>query len=127
MSRHRNVRTMNYSDGKLQVICEVIAMHINFFNFEEYDGYDDVYGHSVEDDICMSPSQAAFMYDREGSKGKQKIAAFFQNDIAEEENEDIESKVFAFCVLSFACSKSGFRSRVCRKWITLVCCLALKH
>ncbi|KAF5288081.1 hypothetical protein FQR65_LT12131 [Abscondita terminalis] len=66
MARHRNVRSMNYTD--------------------EYDGYDDVYGHSVEDDYCVSPSEAAFMYDREGTKSKQKIGAFFQtvNDIAEE-------------------------------------------
>ncbi|KAK4872556.1 hypothetical protein RN001_014585 [Aquatica leii] len=74
MSRHRNVRSMNYSD--------------------EYDGYDDVYGHSVEDEYCVSPSEAAFMYDREGSKNKQKIGAFFQTvtDIAEENEADSEMR-----------------------------------
>ncbi|KAK5639855.1 hypothetical protein RI129_010666 [Pyrocoelia pectoralis] len=74
MSRHRNVRSINVN--------------------EEYEGYDDVYGHSVEDDYCVSPSEAAFMYDREGSKNKQKIGAFFQsvNDIAEENEGENESK-----------------------------------
>lgn len=50
----------------------------------------------MEDDYCVSPSEAAFMYDREGSKNKQKMGAFFQtvNDIAEENEGELESKVF---------------------------------
>uniref|UniRef100_A0A1Y1M393 HBS1-like protein N-terminal domain-containing protein n=1 Tax=Photinus pyralis TaxID=7054 RepID=A0A1Y1M393_PHOPY len=70
MSRHRNIRSINVN--------------------EEYEGYDDVYGHSVEDDYCVSPSEAAFVYDREGSKSKQKISAFFQS--VTEENEEPESR-----------------------------------
>ncbi|KAJ8944129.1 hypothetical protein NQ318_013313 [Aromia moschata] len=47
MSRHRDIRNMDYSD--------------------EYDGYDDVYGHSVEDDYYISPSNRQFLYNRENS------------------------------------------------------------
>uniref|UniRef100_A0A1B6DUA2 Tr-type G domain-containing protein n=2 Tax=Clastoptera arizonana TaxID=38151 RepID=A0A1B6DUA2_9HEMI len=66
MSRHRNVRSMNYSD--------------------EYDGYDDVYGHSVEDDYTISPSDASFMYDRSRQQSTQ-ISNFLreEDDIAEED------------------------------------------
>lgn len=58
----------------------------------EYDGYDDVYGHSVEEDYCMSPSEAAFMYDREGSRNQRGIGVFLQteNNIAEEDEEEIK-------------------------------------
>jgi len=68
MARHRNVRTMNYED--------------------EYDGYDDVYGHSVEDDYAASPSVQHFLFDR--SQGQQ-MSSFIQeeNDILEED-ESIE-------------------------------------
>ncbi|XP_012233555.1 protein HBS1 [Linepithema humile] len=67
MSRHRDVRCMNYSD--------------------EYDGYDDVYGHSVEDDYCVSPSAEQFLFDR--SK-QQNIASFItEPDIVEDNEEDI--------------------------------------
>ncbi|XP_017784891.1 PREDICTED: HBS1-like protein isoform X2 [Nicrophorus vespilloides] len=55
---------------------------------EECDAFDDVYGHSVEDDYSMSPSQAAFMYNRNNIQ----IGSYLnsQKDI-EEEDEEIES------------------------------------
>lgn len=66
MSRHRIVRTMDFND--------------------EYDGYDDVYGHSVDDDTCISPTDASqWLYDR--ARGQQSMSAFIANnrDIAEED------------------------------------------
>ncbi|XP_011701574.1 PREDICTED: uncharacterized protein LOC105458170 [Wasmannia auropunctata] len=67
MSRHRDVRSMNYS--------------------EEYDGYDDVYGHSMEDDYCVSPSVEQFLFDR--SK-QQNIASFITEPDIVEDNEDVD-------------------------------------
>lgn len=66
MSRHRIVRTMDYND--------------------EYDGYDDVYGHSVDDDSCISPTDAQqWLFDR--ARGQQSMSAFMREnkEIAEEE------------------------------------------
>lgn len=108
MSRHRNVRSMDITDGKvmfLQLRClnspQIIA---------EYDEYEDVYGHSVEDDYCVSPSTAAFMYDREGAN--QKISAYIKKvkDIAEEDESDGDLQVFDVpCGSgSFNCVNCGF-------------------
>ncbi|XP_012543581.1 HBS1-like protein isoform X1 [Monomorium pharaonis] len=70
MSRHRDVRSMNYSD--------------------EYDGYDDVYGHSMEDDYCVSPSVEQFLFDR--SK-QQNIASFITEPDIVEDNEDTDESL----------------------------------
>lgn len=69
MARHRNIRNRSYSD--------------------DYD-YDDVYGHSVEEDSCLSPSDTAqWMYDR--SRNQQAISHFLEshNDIPEEGEEEV--------------------------------------
>jgi len=76
MSRHRIVRTMDYND--------------------EYDGYDDIYGHSVEDDhLSISPTDAQqWLYDR--ARGQQSISAFISKnkDIQEEEDDEDEEAAF---------------------------------
>ncbi|XP_034658908.1 HBS1-like protein isoform X1 [Drosophila subobscura] len=77
MSRHRIVRTMDYND--------------------EYDGYDDVYGHSVDDDHCISPTDAQqWLYDRE--RGRQSISAFISKnkDIKEEGEHDEDDEDEAY-------------------------------
>ncbi|XP_055375116.1 protein HBS1 [Condylostylus longicornis] len=69
MSRHRIVRAMDYSD--------------------EYDGYDDVYGHSVDDETGISPTDASqWIYDR--ARGQQSISEFIKTNrnIKEEDEED---------------------------------------
>ncbi|XP_023211917.1 HBS1-like protein isoform X1 [Centruroides sculpturatus] len=70
MSRHRSVRTMNYDD--------------------EYEGYYDEYGHSVEEEFCISPSTAAqFMYDR-NSKSHSMSAFLNPEDVKELHEEETE-------------------------------------
>lgn len=54
MARHRNVRSLKYAD--------------------EYE-YDDVYGHSLEEEGCLSPGESAqWMYDR----AKPSLASFYE-------------------------------------------------
>ncbi|XP_022088685.1 HBS1-like protein isoform X2 [Acanthaster planci] len=73
MSRHRNVRGMDYG--------------------EDYEGYDDVYGHSVEDDYGVSPSTAEqFIYHR--SLQHHRLASFLEEgeDDLKKEEEDSRAR-----------------------------------
>ncbi|XP_040076552.1 HBS1-like protein isoform X2 [Ixodes scapularis] len=68
MSRHRNVRTMNYDD--------------------DYEGYYDVYGRSQEEDSCISPNtEEEFLYNREKLHS---MSSFLSPGVLKEENEDEE-------------------------------------
>jgi elongation factor 1 alpha-like protein len=71
MSRHRDVRNMDYS--------------------EDYDGYDDVYGHSIDDDYYISPSNRQFIFNRENSRDQPKIGEFIrtEQDIQEEDESEL--------------------------------------
>ncbi|CAL1277896.1 unnamed protein product [Larinioides sclopetarius] len=72
MARHRNVRAIDVD--------------------EEYEDYHSCYGHSVEDDFCISPStEAQFLYNR--NSRSQNMNAFFDapEPVPEEENSGDES------------------------------------
>lgn len=56
---------------------------------DEYDGYDDVYGHSVEDDYSISPSDAKYVFDRNTEKAQMSAFLAGDEDIAEDD-EDAE-------------------------------------
>ncbi|XP_072399063.1 protein HBS1 isoform X2 [Diabrotica undecimpunctata] len=64
MARHRDIRNMDYSD--------------------DYDGYDDVYGHSMDDDYFISPSNKQFIYNRDMSQRSS------EGDIKEEDEQEAE-------------------------------------
>lgn len=51
----------------------------------DYDVYDDIYGHSVDDDYCISPSNRQYMYNRESS------ARSSESDI--EEEDEVEAQL----------------------------------
>ncbi|KAJ8964739.1 hypothetical protein NQ314_004670, partial [Rhamnusium bicolor] len=77
MSRHRDVRNMDYTD--------------------EYDGYDDVYGHSVDDDYYISPSSRQFLYNRENST-RSSEGDIKEEDEVEAQLSDIEKAKLESCL-----------------------------
>ncbi|KAJ3634938.1 hypothetical protein MTP99_007879 [Tenebrio molitor] len=58
---------------------------------EDYDGYDDVYGHSIDDDYYISPSNRQFIFNRENSRDQPKIGEFIrtEQDIQEEDESEL--------------------------------------
>lgn len=93
MSRHRNVRGMDYEEGgSLKISILIIYKMFVFLNLIiEYGGYDDVYGHSVEDD-CVSPTDASqWMFDR--ARGEASMSEFLaKNEDIQEGDEDQENE-----------------------------------
>ncbi|CAH1159426.1 unnamed protein product [Phyllotreta striolata] len=77
MARHRDVRNMDYSD--------------------DYDGYDDVYGHSVDDDYYISPSNRQFLYNRELSQ-RSSEGDIKEEDESEAELADMDRAKLASCI-----------------------------
>lgn len=61
------------------------------FVFADYDGYDDVYGHSVDDDYYISPSNRQFLFNRENSRDQPRMGEFIctEQDIQEEDESDL--------------------------------------
>lgn len=82
MARHRDIRNMDFRDGMYyfhKSICYIKLLYL------DYDGYDDVYGHSVDDDYCISPSNRQYLYNRESSTRSS------ESDIKEE--DEIEAQL----------------------------------
>ncbi|XP_065211667.1 protein HBS1 [Planococcus citri] len=59
MSRHRNIRTYHYSEDY----------------GDEVDA--DIYGQSVEEDVCLSPTEESFIYNR--NHAARNVSSFFDN------------------------------------------------
>lgn len=79
MARHRDIRNMDYTD--------------------DYDGYDDVYGHSLDDDYYISPSNRQFVYNRETSRdGRFEHADDIQEVDEVEELSDTDKAKLQSCI-----------------------------
>lgn len=99
MSRHRDIRNMDYSEGNIKYTFRSHSRHrilVCFFfcKILDYDGYDDVYGHSVDDDYYISPSNRQFLYNRENSRGEN----IQEEDEREAEMTDIEKAKLESCI-----------------------------
>ena len=56
MSRHRNIRKLDYSEGLLLPVSPISSDVL--ISCASECGYDDVYGRSLEDEVAVSPSTA---------------------------------------------------------------------
>lgn len=63
----------------------------------DYDGYDDIYGHSVDDDYCISPSNRQYMYNRESST-RSSESDIKEEDELEAQLSDLERAKLESCI-----------------------------
>lgn len=113
MSRHRNIRALNYDDGKLKIILKTNKKLENNFSLficfdsislpklpktllnvieliSEYDDFNAVVG-SLDEQECISPTDAnQYLFDR--ARGESSLNRFLSNneDIQEGDEEDLE-------------------------------------
>lgn len=72
-------------------------MYKNILKIVDYDGYDDIYGHSVDDDYCISPSNRQYLYNRESS-ARNSESDIKEEDELEAQMSDIEKARLESCI-----------------------------
>lgn len=84
----------------LKVYQNKLHLYIFTLFFVDYDGYDDVYGHSIDDDYYISPSNRQFIFNRENSRDQPKIGEFIrtEQDIQEEDETELVFKSISFYI-----------------------------
>lgn len=86
-----------WTTGMVTSIIHFLFKQSNFWVFVDYDGYDDIYGHSVDDDYCISPSNRQYLYNRESST-RSSESDIKEEDELEAQLPDIERAKLESCI-----------------------------